>query len=107
MEDWAQHKKPCKEVAATKKKLAEEEEARSKAAREAVTNPTLRLLRQGVFRDVHELHGHALLQQGLPARALAGPQDPLQGVPDLQGEPGAGSDEEEARGARAGTGGGP
>ena len=40
MEHWPKHKKPCKEVAAaTKKKIAEEEEARSKAAREAVTNP--------------------------------------------------------------------
>ena len=41
MEDWPKHKKPCKEevAAAMKKKVAEEEGARIKAAREAVMNP--------------------------------------------------------------------
>ena len=39
MEDWPKHKKPCKELAAATKKKYAEEEARSKAAREAVTNP--------------------------------------------------------------------
>ena len=40
VQDWPKHKKPCKELAAAlKKKIAEEEEARSKAARVAVTNP--------------------------------------------------------------------
>jgi hypothetical protein len=36
---WKEHKQPCKEATALKKKLAKQEEARSKAAREAVTNP--------------------------------------------------------------------
>ena len=63
-------------AAATKKnKVAEEEEEarRTKAAREAVTTPPLRRVRQGVFRDVQELHGHTLLEPRLPALALAGP----------------------------------
>ena len=39
MKDWPKHKKLCKEMAAaSKRKHAEEEEARSKAAREAATN---------------------------------------------------------------------
>ena len=42
VEDWPKDKRPCKEVAAaTKKRVAEEEETRSKAAREAVTNHPL------------------------------------------------------------------
>ena len=105
MEDWPKHKKPCRKVAAAlQKRLAQEEEAKIKAARAAVTNPLLPLMRQGFVRDVHELQGHSLLQHGLPGQALASAQDTRSPVSDLQGEPESGGAEEEDRGVKRGAG---
>ena len=74
MEDWPKHKKPCTDVAAAvMKRLAEEEETKIKADREAVTNPLafffciVRVPRR-VFRDVLGLRPAAHITAIAPAR---------------------------------------